>query len=223
VPRIAFFDVDRTILSANSATLWIQREWRLGHLGVLDLLRAVFWLTLYALGFARMERVLADAVATLRGQDEPPLRERSMAFWHEDLRRRIRPGARAALAEHRARGDRVFLLTTTSSYLARAISEELGCDGYLCNEMEVDGGRFTGRFTAALCYGEGKLDRARELSQQLGVALAECTYYGDSFSDLPILLGVGTPVAVNPDPRLRREALRRAWRIADWGEEEKSA
>jgi HAD superfamily hydrolase (TIGR01490 family) len=219
VAGIAFFDVDRTVLSTNSATLWIKREWRLGHLGVVQVLRAAFWLTLYALGFARMERVLADAVATLRGVEEPPIRERSLAFWHEELRTRIRPGARAALAEHRARGDRIYLLTTTSVYVARALAEELGCDGYLCNEMEVEAGRFTGRITPPLCYGSGKLERAQSLAQPLGVALAECTYYGDSFSDLPILLGVGKPVAVNPDPRLRREAQQRAWPIADWGSE----
>ena len=34
--------------------------------------------------------------------------------------------------------------------------------------------------------------------------------------DLPLLERVGEPVAVNPDPRLRRIAKRRGWRIERW-------
>jgi phosphoserine phosphatase len=36
-------------------------------------------------------------------------------------------------------------------------------------------------------------------------------------SDLPLLLAVGHPVVVHPDPRLAREAKRRGWPVVDWG------
>ncbi|MEL7370849.1 MAG: HAD-IB family hydrolase, partial [Myxococcota bacterium] len=39
----------------------------------------------------------------------------------------------------------------------------------------------------------------------------------DSMSDLPMMEAVGHPVAVNPDPRLRRTAKDRGWPIVDWG------
>jgi phosphoserine phosphatase len=82
--------------------------------------------------------------------------------------------------------------------------------------MEVEDGRFTGRIVPPVCFGPGKVERARVLAAELGVALADCTYYGDSYSDLPVLLAVGHPVAVTPDPRLRREAVRRGFRIEQW-------
>lgn len=72
---IAFFDVDRTVISANSATLWIRRELRLGHVGWGVALRGAFWLGLYALGFARLDAALVDAVKTLRGKRESDIRE----------------------------------------------------------------------------------------------------------------------------------------------------
>ena len=37
--------------------------------------------------------------------------------------------------------------------------------------------------------------------------LADAIFYSDSINDLPLLEAVGTPVAVDPDPRLRDEAL----------------
>jgi HAD superfamily hydrolase (TIGR01490 family) len=214
--KIAFFDVDKTILAVNSGPLWVRREVRLGHLSRWQALRGFFWGVLYALGVARMERFLASAVETLRGQRERDLDQRTIDFWRDDVRALIRPAARAAIADHRARGDRVYLLTTSSTYLASEIAAELGCDGFLCNRMEVEDGRFTGRIVPPVCFGPGKVERARVLAAELGVALADCTYYGDSYSDLPVLLAVGHPVAVTPDPRLRREALRRGFRIEQW-------
>jgi phosphoserine phosphatase len=47
--------------------------------------------------------------------------------------------------------------------------------------------------------------------------LSESIFYTDSFADLSVLEVVGTPVAVNPDLRLRRVAAKRGWSIVDWG------
>ena len=54
------------------------------------------------------------------------------------------------------------------------------------------------------------------VARELGVRLDECTFYTDDVGDLALLELVGEPVAVNPDPRLRREAGRRGWRVLDF-------
>jgi phosphoserine phosphatase len=38
-------------------------------------------------------------------------------------------------------------------------------------------------------------------------------FYSDSINDLPLLLEVACPIAVDPDDALRQEALRRHWKI----------
>jgi phosphoserine phosphatase len=43
--------------------------------------------------------------------------------------------------------------------------------------------------------------------------LSASYFYTDSITDLPLLERVGHPVAVNPDPRLRRLARKRCWPI----------
>jgi phosphoserine phosphatase len=77
-------------------------------------------------------------------------------------------------------------------------------------------GRFTGLPLPPLCYGEGKVERAERLAREIGFRLEEATFYSDSISDLPLLERVAVPVCVNPDPRLRRAASRRRWRIERW-------
>lgn len=215
---IAFFDLDLTILSTNSGTLWVKKELREGHISRWQALRAAGWILRYQLGFGRLEQALEVAIASLKGKDEATMRQRTHGFWQEEVAHLIRPGAREALERHRAAGDEAVLLTSSSNYLSEKAAEVLELDAYLCNRFEVDdGGLFTGRPQGPLCYGDGKLHHARAYADARGVPLARCAFYTDSSSDLPVMAAVGRPVAVNPDPRLRREAARRGWEIVDWG------
>ena len=77
-------------------------------------------------------------------------------------------------------------------------------------------GELTGSFNRPLCYGEGKLERARALVRSLDARFEQTAFYTDSITDLPLLEAVGHPVVVNPDARLRRVAKRRGWLIEDW-------
>ncbi len=214
--RVAFFDVDKTLLDANTASLWLRREVRLGHMSRWTAVRGAFWLALYTLGAARMERIITDALSVLSEVLESAIVDRTTRFFHEEVRSLIRPRALEAIAAHRERGDAIYLLTTGSTYLSEMIATELGLDGFLCNKLEVVEGRFTGRVHPPLCYGDGKVAHAKVLADELGVDLEECAFYTDSFSDLPMLLAVGTPIVVNPDVRLRRYARRQGWTIEDW-------
>lgn len=215
---IAFFDLDRTVLSVNSGTLWVKSEMRLGFISWTQALRAYGWIAAYQLGFARMEKALLLSIATLEGVLEEQVVARTQAFYLREVRDRVRPGALSALRRHREEGDRRVLLTSSSNYLSQSVSAQLELDDYLCNRFEVAGGRYTGRPLGSLCYGAGKVEHARAYAQARGIALSACAFYTDSVSDLPMLEAVGRPVAVHPDPALRRIARSRGWEIADWGE-----
>lgn len=214
--RIAFFDLDRTLIEVNSAKGWIRREIRLGHLRWRDAIRGTAWIGAYHMGFSRLDAAIRDAVGSLQGSLEVDLRDRTTDYWREEIVHAIRPGARRAVETHRERGDRLALLTTSTSYLGELVAEELGLDDILCNRFEVVEGMFTGQPIEPLCYGPGKLEHARALAERLGAALEDCSFYTDSYSDLPVLQAVGEPVVVHPDPRLAREARRRSWPIVDW-------
>lgn len=214
---VAFFDLDRTILAVNSATLWLKRELRLGHISRTWALKGASWVALYQMGFANMDDVLTKAMSTVTGMDESLIDARTIAFYDEEVRHQVRKGARAAIAAHQKKGDTLVLLTSSSAYLSRPFVRDLALDDYLCSHFEVDGGRFTGRPRGVLCFGAGKVTHARAFLEQQGASLGESTFYTDSYSDLPMLEAVGAPVVVHPDMRLRRVARARGWPIVDWG------
>lgn len=213
---VAFFDIDSTILSVNSAKLWLRHELRKGSLSKRHALRGAIWAGLYGLGVANVERVLREAVSQLEGRQESLLREETRAFYEREIQQTIRPGARRTIAAHRDVGDAIVLLTSSSNYMAECVARTLECDGYLSNAFVVRADHFTGAPVEPLCYGAGKIEHARDWALAHEHDLARASFYTDSFTDLPMLAAVGTPVAVHPDPRLRRAALRRGWRIESW-------
>ena len=215
ISSVAFFDLDRTILSINSGSAWVRSERRGGHITAGQLLKALWWISRYKLGWAELEAPLLQAIRALSGTEEREMVERVARFF-EEVVATVRDSALQAIERHQERGERCVLVTTSSIYLARHFGERLGLDEVLATRFEVAHGRFTGRPHGELCYGEGKVKLAGAYAQELGVPLQRCCFYSDSYSDLPLLKAVGAPYVVTPDRKLRREANRRGWPILSW-------
>jgi phosphoserine phosphatase len=86
--------------------------------------------------------------------------------------------------------------------------------------LRTDNGRYTGELEEVPYAGDARASFLRRLARQMGADLSASYAYGDSLSDLPMLETVGHPVAVNPDPRLRRIARDRRWAVERWRPEE---
>lgn len=215
---IAFFDLDLTLLSRNSGSMWVRSELREGFITPWMALRAATWIVRYQLGMADMEYALLEAVKTLEGDDEATVRDRTHRFYDREIAQLYRRQGLEALERHRAEGHALVLLTSSSNYMSEKAQEQLGLDGILCNRFEVVDGRFTGRPDGELCFGEGKRIHAQALADRRGVSLEDCWFYTDSMSDVSVLEVVGHPVVVHPDPRLARRASARGWRREDWAD-----
>ena len=91
---VAFFDLDLTILSVNSATLWVKQEFQGHRLSTWDLCRAFYWLTLYHFGAHSLEPALLSAIQSLRGQEIEDFNARVLELFQRRLVNTIRPKAR---------------------------------------------------------------------------------------------------------------------------------
>lgn len=215
--KIAFFDLDRTLVHGNSARLWVRHEWRRGAIRNRTFVKGLAYLAAYRMGYADVEDALRTGIQTLTGQSEAAMSALAKAFYHREIQPIVRYDARQAIRARRSAGDRLVLLTSSSPYLAAAASRDLELDDYLCTRFEVDAaGCFTGRAIEPVCFGPGKVRLATDYVASLGASLADCAFYSDSYSDLPMLEAVGEPIAVTPDPRLRKAAKSRGWPILDW-------
>lgn len=217
MPRAALFDMDRTLVRRETASLYVRYQREIGEATWRDMARVMYWVTQYTFGVVDAADVAARVVRTLSGTPETAMSARCDDWFGRYVERHIADRGRAAVGRHQAAGDVVAIVTGASPYAARPLARRLGIDHVVSSEFEVDaGGVFTGRVAHPLAYGEGKLVRARRLAEALGFRLDEAVFYTDSITDLPLLLEVGERVVVNPDPRLARLARERGWPIEAW-------
>jgi HAD superfamily hydrolase (TIGR01490 family) len=209
--------MDRTLLRRETASLWVRYQRDTGEATLFDALRVGYWVLQYTFGVIQVEQVAAKAVRSLEGRSAEAFAARSEDWFARYVEEHIAEEGRRTVERHRQAGDVLAIVTGATPYAARPLAERLRIEHVLASDLELDArGRFTGRFAPPLCYGHGKVARTLALAKERGFLLEEATFYTDSYTDLPLLERVGEPVVVNPDPRLRREAARRGWRVERW-------
>jgi HAD superfamily hydrolase (TIGR01490 family) len=214
---IAFFDLDRTLVACNSGALWARYLRRRGEMSLLEFARTLGWLVQYKLAVLDMESVTARLSAQLTGLPEAELVNQCLQFTRDEVLPCVTQRARDTVERHRARGDVLAILSSSSPYVTEPVARHLDIAHVLCTRLEVSSdGRFVGRHLRPACYGEGKVHWAARFAVERGVSLDDCAFYTDSYSDLPMLERVGHKVVVNPDARLRRHAKRLGWAVEEW-------
>jgi HAD superfamily hydrolase (TIGR01490 family) len=211
--RAAFFDIDGTLLSVNTAPLYARYLRRHGRARRRDLLRTAYYLIQYRLNLLDIDRAIERASRMIAGRLESEVAVFCERWYDEVVRQYLVPGMRSVLEEHRAAGHELALLSSSTSYLAAPLARDLAVDHLLVTRLEVVDGRFTGRPVRPVCYGAGKVYWAQAFAAERSIDLDRSYFYTDSITDLPVLELVGYPRVVNPDRLLRRAARRRGWPI----------
>jgi len=214
---LTLFDLDHTLLDGDSDVLWC--DFLLQH-GELD--RAVFeprnqrMEREYKAGTVSPQAFCEFYVSTLAGrtrQQWAPLRRE---FLDTVVAPRLYAAAHALVERHRGAGELVVLTTATNRFITELTAAHLGLPHLIATECEVAAdGCFSGRIVGTLNMREGKVARLHEwlAMQRIDARDCETTFYSDSINDLPLLLAVRKPVAVNPDMRLAAEAAERGWPV----------
>ncbi len=212
----AFFDVDHTLLAVNSGSRWLRHRWRTGKLRPLRAVQALGWLLRYRLALLDLEAMTKRAAGDYRGDSAAALDAEVREWFARELVAHVCTLGRTRIAEHRAKGHVIALLTSGTQFSARPLAELLAVEHVLCTELEVDDGRLTGRHLPPACAGPGKVVHAERFAAARDIDLSQSYFYTDSYSDLPMLERVGFPRIINPDPRLRRCARVRGWEVETW-------
>ncbi|PKO83572.1 MAG: HAD-IB family hydrolase [Betaproteobacteria bacterium HGW-Betaproteobacteria-11] len=213
--NLALFDLDNTLLAGDSDFEWAQF---LIAQGVLDHevheARNLEFYRQYQEGTLDIQAFLDFQLAPLARHSREEL-----DAWHaEFMTRRVQPlihaAARNLVAEHRARGDLLAIVTATNSFVTGPIARAFGVSHLVATIPAQTDGRFTGRPRGIPAFREGKIARVETWLESLGLwwsSFEESWFYSDSHNDLPLLEKVTRPVAVDADPTLTGIAAARGW------------
>ena len=216
--RLTLFDLDGTLLPTDSDHAFGEFMVRIGWADPQEHARRndAFFQD-YQAGRLDMHAYIDFATASWRDRAAEDLQRMSERFMAEVITPHLREPARALVARHRLRGDRLAIVTATNDFITGPIAQAFGIDTLIATELERDAqGRVTGRIRGTPCLREGKIERVSQWLAQQGTlweAFEEITFYSDSTNDLPLLELVTHPVATNPAPALAKIAAARGWTV----------
>jgi putative phosphoserine phosphatase/1-acylglycerol-3-phosphate O-acyltransferase len=210
----AFFDLDRTLLAGASGEVFSGAMRTAGFTSrSIPGERFVYGLfnrigeTLPSMALARQAANLA------KGRSQAAMMAAGEAA-AEKLAGMVQPFAGPIFEQHRDAGRPIVLATTTPYDLVKPLADLLGLDDVIATRYGVNAdGTYDGSLVGPFVWAAGKLEAARTWADAHDIDLKASYAYSDSFYDTPLLDAVGTPIVVNPDPRMVLVATSRRWPI----------
>jgi len=212
----AFFDLDKTVIARSSTLAFGRPLMKEGMISRALIVKALYAQLVYHLigaDEAKMEKMRVALLELTKGWEK----DKIQALVRETLTDIIDPviydEALELIAQHRAQGRRVYIVSSSGEELVRPLAEHLGVPHFIATRAKIDDeGKYTGELDF-YCYGDNKAVAIREHAERYGIDLSKSYAYSDSATDLPMLEAVGNPHAVNPDKELRQIATEREWPI----------
>ncbi len=211
---VAIFDMDFTMLNADSEATWSRFLHERGVVPESFVRRIDEFYVDYDNGVLDFTAYIEFLLHPLSEHPLETLQELRADYLHH-MEQFIRPQMVARVQKHTADGYRCLLISAANSFLAEPLAEKLGFRDLVCTRAEFVNGAYTGKITGIPAFRDGKVKNLQLWLAEHGLTLENSYGYGDSQNDLPILTQTTHPAAVTPDATLRKYALEHGWEIID--------
>ncbi|MBN1133269.1 MAG: HAD family phosphatase [Bacteroidales bacterium] len=212
---LAFFDLDMTILSVNSANILVKESIARNMLSRQQVRNAILLSFLYKLQLHDTTRIIRRMLRWLEGLTEENVNSVSGEIFKRNLVHFLRPEILREIELHRSHDAGIVLLSSATSFACNPVARYLEMDDVICSRIGVQNGYLTGHTVGKLVFGPEKKHRLLNYCRSKNYRPEQCYYYGDSIADIHVLEAVGYPVCVYPDKKLRKVAEKRGWKIID--------
>ena len=215
--NLALFDLDNTLLAGDSDFEWAQFliEKRVVDREVYEARNLEFY-EQYKDGTLDIHEFLDFQLKPLSRHPRSQLDTWHNEFMTQKIKRLVAPGARKLIEQHMLNEDLCVIITATNSFVTAPIARMLGVSHLIATDPEQKNGEFTCQVAGIPCFREGKITRLESWLDDRNLtwlSFLESWFYSDSLNDLPLLIKVTHPVAVDPDSTLQSHAEKNNWPI----------
>lgn len=215
--RVAFFDIDRTVLRGNSQSALAAYLFLKGFYSF----KSVFFFVLWALGnllnvsIISNRRVREVCYSVFSGKPTSDIDSLLAEFCEKHISSQISIQAAREIEALKKEDVKIVFISATLQPIGEAVSRLLEGDYCFCTRLKNENG-YDGTILGDVVEGVVKRNIAINFSTCNNIDLKSSFAYGDSMSDIDMLELVGYPIVVNPDKKLRKQAVQRKWRIESW-------
>ncbi len=211
---LAIFDLDNTLLTIDSDYEWgrflVAKNLVDGE--NYELKNQRFYEN-YKNGTLDIHEFLAFSLQPLTQFDQQSLAKLHQEFMESRILPNIAAGARELIKKHHNQDANLLVITATNSFVTAPIVKALGIPHLIATEPEIINKKYTGRVSGTPCFREGKVLRLQSWLAKNRQDLRNSWFYSDSHNDLPLLNLVDNPIAVDPDPELKKHAQKHDWPV----------
>lgn len=211
--RLAVFDLDRTIVTDNCSFSFCRYLVSQKVLPASSLFHSLFYYIRHIFFGLDLPSLHFNVFhALLKGESMEMIEKNVDPFLRNYLFSKIYPPVLLHLRRAQHLGCRTLMLSNSPSFLVSKVANMLGIEESYSTEYGVDDDHRLSH-VVSIMQGEQKAAHVERIASQLFIEKGEISAYTDSFLDLPLLLSVGQPFAVNPDRLLRKFSRDHQWTI----------
>jgi len=218
MPKIAIFDVDKTLLRGYSGYFTTMELIRRGIIKKRRLPLALFYRVAGPLFYegqnVPLEKMYQIAINDMAGRTLEEILQIGRDCFEKWIKPLVYEEAIARIAEYKAANQPIYLITSGPYMSVKILAEFLGVEGRFSAGPVIDSdGKLTNQLRRPIYYRQGKLAAAEEILKAHGADWKDLSFYSDSIDDIFLLEKVGHPHLVNPDRRLKKVGIARGWPI----------
>lgn len=189
--RLICFDMDSTLIQTECIDQLAEKA------GVGDKVREITERAMR--GEIDFCESFTERVALLKGLDVSVMKEIA-----ENLP--ITEGVARMMEVLKRAGYKTAILSGGFTYFGDYLKDKFGFDYVYANDLEVEDGKLTGRFTGEVIDGKRKAELLKLIAQVEKVNIAQTIAVGDGANDLPMLSTAGLGIAFHAKPKVKANA-----------------
>lgn len=215
--ELVILDLDNVIIKGQSQKLLLNYLFKKGLIGSFYYLKITLWFVLYKIGLVKSPvKVMEYAFGFLKDKNMEEIDKIADDFFGNVLKNFIYKKMVEIIKNHKDNNRELLLVSNAIDIIVKKVAQFLNIENYISTQLEVIGGKYTGRIIGDIVYGKHKVDYIKDFVKKNNLTLENSWAYGDHISDMEFLEISTHPNAINPDKLLLIEAQKRNWPILNF-------
>jgi len=213
--KAAFFDIDGTLIKGQIVLDFPFFLMKRKFFSRVSYIKILFIVAAYGAGFFKYReagiRILSIYSDALKGRSEEEINEFSKAFAKEHIKKAY--SYSKPLLDCLKKNYLLVAVSAAPIDPINALGNYFPFDKIFATEREIKNNVCTGKIKIDMLKIDAKKNILLTFSKKSNIDLKNSFAFGDSGSDAEFLSVVGKPVALNPNRKLRKIALKNKWTI----------